>query len=181
MKWWQRNSPGPSPDFDTSDGMLRITATISSSRVDEYGDRILPTALQSWLRAWNGRALPMLHEHDRTRVAGAWDAFELDEDTDGALLLRASGPVLTDFAAGKECEMLVDRGFINATSIGAFIGDVRRAPGKNVWNIGEIDIREASLVMWPANTDATIDRHSDRADVERAFYAALDRYLEKAA
>ena len=180
MKWTTRNSPAPSPRIETRDGMLRITATISSSRPDEYGDRVLPEAFEKWLRVRRNVPLVMLHEHDRTRVAGAWESFALEEADDGATLLRADGVVLPDFAAGREVELLIDRGFINATSIGAFIGDVRRAPGGKIWNIGEIDIREASLVLWPANLDATIDRSGNREE-ERLFYEALSRHSRMAA
>ena len=154
---WIEKAAMPTPILTEENGVTRISAILSSSRVDAYGDRILPAALREWLENRPDTPMVMLQEHDRTRVAGAWDQFSLAED-DGETYLHASGVLLADLMAGKECEILFDRGFLNATSVGAFIGNVERAPGSNVWNIGSIDIREASLVLWPANTDATIDR-----------------------
>ena len=180
MKWMTRNATGPTPTITRENDEIRIDATITSSRVDEYGDRILDTALERWLRLRrNAGPLPMLHEHDRTRVAGLWDGFELVEDeSDGALLLKASGVVLPAFHAGKEAALLLEHEFINCTSIGAFVGQISRDPGSNVWNIGSIDIKEASLVMWPGNLDATIDRTDS---IERDVYSAFDRILKEAA
>ena len=162
---WITKAAMPLPTFAQEDEMIRVNAIISSSNADEYGDRIMPEAFKSWLQFRRKRAIPMLQEHDRVRVAGAWTDFELkqgddggDEEGDPEVYLHASGLILGDLSAAKDCEILIDRGFINATSIGAFIGDIRRAPGSNVWDIGSIDIREASLVMWPANLDAEIQR-----------------------
>ena len=131
MRWITRNA-APAPEITTDDGATKISAVISSSRVDLYGDRITPEALQKWLRLQQARPpLPMLREHDRISVAGAWDEFTLEEDEgDGALLLRARGIVLADFVAGREAQLLIDRGFVqcdeqSARSLAMF----RRAPG----------------------------------------------------
>ena len=179
MKWITRNA-APAPVITDDDGATRISAVVTSSRVDVYGDRVTPEALQKWHRLQQSRpALPMLREHDRISVAGAWEEFELEEDeSDGALLLRARGLVVPKFVAGREAQLLIDYGFVRATSIGAFIGDIRRAPGANHYNIGEIEILEVSLVLWAGNVDAIIDR-SER-EPEPDFFADLNRYMEAA-
>ena len=143
---------------DREDQAGPLVAVLSSSRRDLVGDRILPEALDAWVEGWDGKKVPMLRDHNRGQVVGEWTSFETSKAEDGETELTGTGKFIPELSLAPETEILVEREIIRSTSIGFYFDDIRFV--KEGIDIGEVDIREASLVLFPANPDAEIQSHA---------------------
>ena len=153
-----------------------LSAVLSSSRRDLMGDRILPGALKAWATENARKRMPMLREHQRALVLGEWFEHAAQDMDDGEVELSSRGEIIEELSVSRDAIELVKREILASTSIGFYYDDVRRLEAG--WDIGAIDIVEASLVVWPANTDARIDLYRgdgtlDTNAVERALCEVL--------
>lgn len=146
-----------------------VEAVISSSRVDADNDRILPRALEDWVKNNAGEPILMFREHKREVLLGEWNEFELRdmEDYKGEVELVAKGVMYEEMSAVQDARAAMKRKRLNATSVGMRIGDVRYGNGS--FEIGIVDIKEASLVVWGANYDAVMLGSAPLYGKERGF------------
>jgi len=167
---------GAAPGLHVVDGHgIAGYASIFGQR-DRGGDTVVAGAYAGSLArlAVRGDAVRMLWQHDPAQPIGVWD--EVRED---ALGLYVKGRLLPDVARAREAQALLAAGAVDGLSIGyrtlraeAVAGGGRR--------LIELDLWEVSLVTFPMQTSARIDRKSDAAhdillltDKLRAARAAL--------
>ena len=116
--------------------------------VDAYGDVILPGAFAASL-AENDN-FPLLWNHDRREVIGRIVAAHETED---GLFIRAELPKDDTFVSGRVIPQLKN-GSICKMSIGYLSRKDRITEG--VRQLLDIDLKEVSLVVIPANPDAVV-------------------------
>ena len=115
--------------------------------VDRGNDVVMPGAFAESLAS--GLIPKMLWNHRSDELCGVWD--EIAEDAKG---LRVSGRV-AETVRGNDISKLLDIGALDAMSIGyktveeRYENDVRLIVKAELWEI--------SLVVFPMNTEATID------------------------
>lgn len=167
---------GAAPGLHVVDGHeIAGYASVFGQR-DRGGDTVVAGAYAASLDrlAARGDAVRMLWQHDPSQPIGVWDAVR--EDATG---LYVKGRLLPDVARAREAQALLAAGAVDGLSIGyrtlraeAVAGGGRR--------LLELDLWEVSLVTFPMQTSARIDRKSDAAqdislltDKLRAARAAL--------
>lgn len=121
--------------------------------VDLVGDRIAPGAFTQSIK--NPRKIRMLWQHDIREPIGVWR--EMRETDKG---LEVKGALVLDVRRAAEAHALMKEGALDAMSIGF------RVPS-NGWEIDKenqgrlltkIDLLEVSLVTFPANPKARVQR-----------------------
>lgn len=125
--------------------------------VDQGGDKVLPGAFTSGLvKAKNeGRFIPMLWQHDRTRPIGKW--LDISEDTRG---LYVKGRLLIGkVAQATEAHELLLEAALGGLSIGYRVplgGAEEDEKARGVWLLKEIQLIEISLVTLPMLVQARV-------------------------
>lgn len=124
-------------------------------KVDSYGETVLAGAFKKSLATWrkSKRPIPMLWQHRSDQPVGVWEEFE--EDDHG---LKLAGRINLDTQRGREAWSDVKMRSVGGLSIGYYEvkadpWDVNAAPRKLI----ELDLRETSLVTFPALKEAQID------------------------
>lgn len=141
---------------DESSGIIEGYAS-SFGNIDSYGDTISPGAFTATLskHAAEGTVIPLLFEHDRSLNAHIGQIIDATEDNDG-LLIRAQLDVEDE--AGAKALRLAQVRRINGMSIGFVPVDITTdvLDDQPVTVINEVDLREVSLVLNPADAQAQI-------------------------
>jgi HK97 family phage prohead protease len=123
--------------------------------MDSYGDTVQKGAYAKSLASIqsSGRKLPLLYQHDPHRPIGVWNELR---ETPSALVGKAE--LALDVRDGQEAYSLAKRGALTGISIGFSIppGGYRREKDRRV--LTEIDLWEASLVTFPADQAARVQR-----------------------
>lgn len=134
-------------------------------RADTYEDIISMGALDDWLAAEGQSPLPMLVGHDHKQFIGEWGGFEVVEGVgDAPAALRATGDFFDCVRQAKEMYDLAAREKIRGISIGFKVEEyrVRRYIESEYdgwgWRFDRISLKEASLVLFPANDGASIEQ-----------------------
>lgn len=132
--------------------------------VDSYGERVMPGAFAKSLarhKAEGTRPL-MLWQHNASEVIGSW--LDLVEDDVG---LKLSGRFNLDTTKGRDVHALVKAGDVGGLSIGYL--EVVARPNGPVRELFEVDLKETSVVSFPANRQARVSgvKFESAADVER--------------
>lgn len=135
--------------------------------LDLGGDVIQPGAFTKTLAYWRekGTAIPLINQHNyydgihdvlgsmidaEERPEGLWAKFEVDDGPDGEKLMRH-----------------IEKKRINGLSIGYEIPAGGAEVDKDgIRQLSEIRLREVSAVIWPMNSDATIDSASIKSASE---------------
>lgn len=126
--------------------------------IDDYGDKILPGAFAKSLAgaAADRRLIPLLWQHDRNEPIGKWESFS--EDAKG---LACEGRLFVDFdPVAQRAAGHVKEGGVGGLSIGYrnVKTNIVEEEGQDlVFELVEVDLREASIVTMPANLEARID------------------------
>lgn len=123
--------------------------------VDSYGDIVRKGAFVESINAWQAKSKmpPILWQHDRNEVIGVWT--KLYEDDHG---LYGEGKLLVnDVAKAKEAHALLKHGAIDGLSIGYYTKEYSYDVENEIYNLLKLDLREVSIVTFPANTDSRID------------------------
>ncbi len=117
---------------------------------DSYRDIIEKGAFEKCLKKRGVEGIKMLWQHNREEVIGVWT--EMREDSKG---LYVEGQLLLDVQKGKEAYTLMKAGAIDAMSIG--FQTIKSTEDKTgIRRIMQADLREVSLVTFPALDSATI-------------------------
>lgn len=158
---------------DGKTGIVEGYASVFGGKPDSHGDVIAPGAFRKSLTAQKsaGRLPVMLWSHDMSRPIGRW--VEVIEDSKG-LLVR--GQLNLDTAAGRDAFAHVKAGDVDGFSIGYRVpAGGRKALGKGVWSLSEIDLVEISIVAVPASSVArveTVKSAAQRGEIERLLHEA---------
>lgn len=122
---------------------------------DSYGDVVKKGAFIDSINAWSakGKMPPILWQHDRGDVIGVWT--KLFEDEHG---LYGEGRLLVDdVAKAREAHALLKHGAIDGLSIGYSLNKWSFNEDEDVLELLAVDLKEISVVTFPANDDSRID------------------------
>ena len=122
---------------------------------DSYGEVVKKGAFADSIKAWSdkGRMPPILWQHNRSEVIGVWT--KLTEDDHG---LYGEGRLLVkDVARARETHALMKHGAIDGLSIGYRLQKWSYNEDDNVLELLAIDLKEVSVVTFPANEESRID------------------------
>lgn len=143
-------------NVDEGTGLIEGYAS-TFGNIDSYGDTIAPGAFTATLQqhAADGTTIPLLFEHDRDLGAHVGQIVEASEDSEG-LFIRAQLDV--DDEAGAKALRLAKGRRITGLSIGFMPVDIDTdiVDDTPVTRINEIDLREVSLVLNPADAAARV-------------------------
>ena len=125
------------------------------NNVDFYGEIVRPGAFTETIKNWKaeGSVMPLLWQHSSMEPIGVWN--ELKEDKVG---LFAEGQILVE-AGPLEARAWahVKAGSLSGLSIGYYVNKWSMDEDEGILYLDEIDLREGSLVTFPANREAQID------------------------
>lgn len=125
-------------------------------KVDSYGETVMPGAFKKSLQRWRKekRPIPMLWQHRSDSPIGVWDEYE--EDARG---LKLAGQLNLETQRGREAWSDVKQKSVGGLSIGYY--EVKADPydfgATDPRKLLELDLRETSVVTFPALREATID------------------------
>lgn len=122
---------------------------------DSYDEIVRKGAFDESLKAWNaqGKMPPVLWNHDRNQPLGVWTLLKEDEHGlygEGRLLVN-------DVAKAKEIHALMRAGAIDGLSIGYRVEKWAYDESEEVLELLEIDLREISIVTFPANEASRVE------------------------
>lgn len=125
-------------------------------KVDSYGEVVKQGAFKKSLAAWrkSKRPIPMLWQHRSDQPVGVWTEYE--EDDRG---LKLAGRLNMDTQRGQEAWSDVKMQAVGGLSIGYY--EVKADPydfgSTEPRKLIELDLREVSVVTFPALREAQID------------------------
>ena len=133
----------------------KITGYLSTfNDIDSYGTYMKKTAFDKFLREFAEHGyLPALWQHDRTQLIGRWiDLHTDDKGLIGTLQLTLADPQAQIALAHAE------DGSIRGFSVGFMIEseDIEYDKVRDAYGLDNVDLKECSLVTFPANTQAQI-------------------------
>ena len=134
--------------LDVQKGEIEAVIT-SFSNYDKVYDRIMPGALDRFIKGFNG-SLPMLFQHSKVDPVGEWTDIKIKGD-----LVVATGQIFPEVSKGADAMALISRGMIGSTSIGFKTTDYEMNDKGGV-DFKEIELFETSLVLTPSNKKAQI-------------------------
>ncbi len=122
---------------------------------DSYGDVVKPGAYAETIKEWadKGKMPPVLWQHGRGDVIGVWTKLVEDEKGlygEGRLLIK-------DVTKAREAHALMKHGAIDGLSIGYRVRKWSFNEEDSVLELLDIDLKEISIVTFPANEDSLID------------------------
>lgn len=134
--------------FDVSKGA--VTAVVTSFKnLDVVNDRILPGALDDYLKGFGG-GLPMLFQHTSNEIIGVWNKLSIEGDK-----VIGNGQIFSEVSKGSDTMVLMSKGLIGATSIGFTSSDYDKNEDGGI-DFKKIELKEISMVMKPANPKAQV-------------------------
>jgi HK97 family phage prohead protease len=123
--------------------------------VDSYNEIVAPGAFVKSLSLIkeSGDPLPVLWQHDAEKPIGGYT--DLSEDERG---LKVSGFLLKDSVAlAAEAYQLMKHRIVKGLSIGYYVRDDSMDEKTGIRTLKEVDLREISVVTFPANQAAQIE------------------------
>lgn len=143
------------PDAGLSEGQFMAYASVFGN-VDSYGDVVEPGAFKDSLAAWDAspNTLPVLWGHDSSDpFSNIGAVVSAVEDEHG---LKVVGQLDIDTAKGQQVYRLLKGGRVNSMSFAYDVVDeaADKETGTNL--LKALDLREVSVVMYPANPEAAV-------------------------
>ncbi|QOD13520.1 HK97 family phage prohead protease [Psychrobacter sp. 28M-43] len=122
---------------------------------DSYGDVVKAGAYAETIKEWaeKGKMPPVLWQHGRGDVIGVWTKLVEDEKGlygEGRLLIK-------DVTKAREAHALMKHGAIDGLSIGYRVRKWSFNEEDGVLELLDIDLKEISIVTFPANEDSLVD------------------------
>ena len=150
---------------DNSDTLHIHAYALAFNNVDSYGDVILPTALDNFIKSEDFNRMHLCYQHKRDIVIGVIKEAGIDEK---GMWIEADILPTTD---GKDVQMLIKAGAVREFSIGYWVNKCRydRREGYNyeIRVLEDIGIIEVSPVTFAANPEAVlIDAKNEEREVE---------------
>jgi Escherichia/Staphylococcus phage prohead protease len=135
------------------------------------------------------RRIKMLWQHDSSQPIGVWESIR---ETERGLLVR--GRLILDVRQGFEAWALLKAGAVDALSIGFRVPEPARDqeidPVNGVRRVKRLDLWEVSIVTFPANPNARIERvkalsvpdlkdscHLEKAMRDAGFSRSVAKYV----
>lgn len=118
---------------------------------DSYGEIVEPGAFLASLKAHaKAKTMPlMLWQHDTYQPIGVWE--QMEEDNRG---LRCVGRLLLGVRQADEAHILLKANAVRGLSIG--YRELAAEPDGNNRRLKKLDLREVSIVSFPANDKAVV-------------------------
>lgn len=139
-----------------ADGLF--TGYASLFNIADLGrDMILPGAFAGTLTRRGAAGVKMLYQHDPAEPIGVWR--EIVEDARG---LKVTGQLMLELARAREVHALMRAGVLDGLSIGFRTVRGRRDARSGVRRLYQLDLWEISLVTFPMQEAARIDRTAVR-------------------
>ena len=140
---------------------------------DQGGDIVMKGAFTKSLAKYPAAKVKMLWQHDTSDPIGVWTKFE--EDARG---LKAEGRIILETRQGREAHALMKAGAVDGISIGyrTIRDEMDRKNGARL--LHEVELREASIVTFPMNEDATVTAVKHQTDFA-ALVAAINTTIQK--
>lgn len=123
--------------------------------VDSYREIVAPGAFKGSLARIKeaGEVLPALWQHDPSKPIGGFNILEEDERG-----LKTAGFLLTDAVAlAREAHALMKARVVKGLSIGYYVLGDSYDEKNNIRTLIEVDLREISVVTFPANEQAQVE------------------------
>lgn len=123
--------------------------------VDSYDEIVAAGAFKTSLKtiADSGDPLPVLWQHNPALPIGGYT--ELSEDATG---LKVAGFLLKDdVALAREAYALMRKRVVKGLSIGYYVRDSSYDEKTGIRTLKEVDLREISVVTFPANEQAQVE------------------------
>ena len=139
---------------------------------DSYDEIVKKGAFVNSLNDWQakGKMPPVLWQHSRSDVIGVWT--KLYEDEHG---LYGEGKLLIDdVAKAREAYALIKNGAIDGLSIGYRTNKWAWNEDESALELLELDLKEVSIVTFPANTDSTVSNVKAEAMYQKDVQSALN-------
>ena len=149
--------------------ILHIRAyALAFNNVDSYGDVIIPTALDNFIKSEDFNRMHLCYQHKRDIVIGVIKEAGIDEK---GMWIDADILPTTD---GKDVQMLIKAGAVREFSIGYWVNKCRyeRRDGYNydIRVLEDIGIFEVSPVTFAANPEAVlIDAKNEQINEEKTI------------
>lgn len=146
------------------DGSLHITAyALAFGNVDSWGDIILPTACDAFLKSEDFGRMALCYQHDKSEVIGVITGAEVD-----SVGLKIEADILPT-ATGKDVQTLIRGGAIKEFSIGYYADEYhyekRVGYQYDIRVLDAITIVEVSPVTRAANANAILlDAKNDKPE-----------------
>ena len=137
---------------------LLIEGLASSPTIDKEQERFDPSAIVKMCEAVNEGGIPIRveHQHKYYTEVGSWTKAWMDEDSN----MYVKGEIDLEMSLGRDAEVLLRKGKPLALSVGGRVIEAAYeyvdALKKQIRTYKEIVLEEISLVMNPANPDATL-------------------------
>lgn len=148
--------------------------------VDSYNETIRKGAFKASLAEWKRRKkpIPMLWQHFSDEPIGAWTEFKED---DVGLVLK--GQLLMELPKAREALALIKANIVTGLSIGYMEIDADPwwdPEREGAREIRKIDLRETSVVTFPALREAQLDAvKAAVARGERPTLREFQRYIQR--
>jgi HK97 family phage prohead protease len=145
------------------------------NRADATGDIIMPGAFRESLKRRGRDGVRMLFQHDPSEPIGAW--VDLTETNKG---LAVRGRLNMDVQRGRELAALIDGRGLDGLSIGFKAIAARRDRVTGLRRLERVDLWEISLVTFPMQEGARVEKARARADWHRLFGKSSGQGARKA-
>ena len=175
-------------------GKIEATVTTWGAREGADGRRLnyQPEGFMDWAESFakGGKPLPMFLNHQSDAMpVGEWTSFEMDDNC-----MTAQGRIYTNTSAGKDIYNIMQESpqMFGGVSVGAYAEDYQmvNADGKPdqsdeaYFQITKGGLREVSIVMYPNNPEANVNkleffRPDGSADLKILEQALRDAGLSK--
>ena len=175
-------------------GKIEATVTTWGAREGADGRRFnyQPEGFMDWAESFakGGKPLPMFLNHQSDAMpVGEWTSFEMDDNC-----MTAQGRIYTNTSAGKDIYNIMQESpqMFGGVSVGAYAEDYQmvNADGKPdqsdeaYFQITKGGLREVSIVMYPNNPEANVNkleffRPDGSADLKILEQALRDAGLSK--
>ena len=158
---------------DSSD-ILHIRAyALAFNNVDSYGDVILPTAVDNFIKSEDFNRMHLCYQHKRDVVIGVIKNAGVDEK---GMWIEAD---ILPTTQGKDVQLLIKSGAVREFSIGYWVNKCRfeRRDGYQyeIRVLEDIGIYEVSPVTFAANPEAVlIDAKNEEREIEEKTIKNLD-------
>jgi HK97 family phage prohead protease len=144
--------------------------------IDSYRDTIIKGAYAASIKAVASRGLPMLYQHNPDQVIGRWTG--LKEDDKGLII---EGVLTPEHSVANDVYASLKAGHVDGMSIGFSVpsgGASERSDGVRV--LKKIDLKEVSIVTFPADHAARVDGVKAAELTEREFERLMLRAMRDA-
>ena len=120
--------------------------------IDQGGDKIMPGAFDATVKK-RGTSVKLLYQHDTHQPIGTITAIEANNKG-----LKISAKLLLSVQKGREAYELMKAGILDSMSIGYSLGAKDFSYDGNIRILKQVDVREISVVTFPMNESARINR-----------------------